>query len=93
MWTEMPKKSKGKPVNKDRFISKMFLRGDSVVIVLRNPLGGPGKGWFLCFASLSPRVCRTIWRQFFLMEPYCFFSNVLLCRSSGRSSGSREALA
>mmetsp|Transcript_1880 Transcript_1880/g.3104 ORF Transcript_1880/g.3104 Transcript_1880/m.3104 type:complete len:143 (+) Transcript_1880:478-906(+) len=44
MWTEMPKKSKGKPVNKDRFISKMFLRGDSVVLVLRNPLGGPGKG-------------------------------------------------
>jgi hypothetical protein len=24
-------------VNKDRFISKMFLRGDSVIIVLRNP--------------------------------------------------------
>ncbi|WFD40150.1 mRNA splicing protein [Malassezia japonica] len=30
MWTEV------KPVNKDRFISKMFLRGDSVVLVLRN---------------------------------------------------------
>lgn len=26
-----------KPVNKDRFISKMFLRGDSVVLVLKNP--------------------------------------------------------
>ncbi|CAN1292568.1 Probable small nuclear ribonucleoprotein Sm D2 [Linum perenne] len=25
------------PVNKDRFISKMFLRGDSVILVLRNP--------------------------------------------------------
>ncbi|KAK3020843.1 hypothetical protein RJ639_045525, partial [Escallonia herrerae] len=41
MWTEMPKTGKGKkkalPVNKDRFISKMFLRGDSVIIVLRNP--------------------------------------------------------
>ena len=41
MWTEVPKKGKGvkkaKPVNKDRFISKMFLRGDSVIIVLRNP--------------------------------------------------------
>ncbi|KAL7753230.1 mRNA splicing protein [Sorochytrium milnesiophthora] len=40
MWTEIPKKSKGvkksKPVNKDRFISKMFLRGDSVILVLRN---------------------------------------------------------
>ena len=43
MWTEMPKsgkgqKKKGKPVNKDRYISKMFLRGDSVILVLKNPL-------------------------------------------------------
>lgn len=43
MWTELPKsgkglKKKGKPVNKDRFISKMFLRGDSVILVLKNPL-------------------------------------------------------
>ncbi|KAJ0674274.1 putative small nuclear ribonucleoprotein Sm D2 [Helianthus annuus] len=30
-------KKKALPVNKDRFISKMFLRGDSVIIVLRNP--------------------------------------------------------
>lgn len=41
MWTEVPKTGKGKkgsaPVNKDRFISKMFLRGDSVIMVLRNP--------------------------------------------------------
>lgn len=39
MWTEIPKgtKGKGKAVNKDRFISKMFLRGDSVIIVLKNP--------------------------------------------------------
>ncbi|GKE42216.1 coatomer subunit delta-like protein [Tanacetum coccineum] len=39
--TEVPKTGKGKkkalPVNKDRYISKMFLRGDSVIIVLRNP--------------------------------------------------------
>lgn len=39
MWTETPKKEKGKkagkPINKDRFISKMFLRGDSVILVLR----------------------------------------------------------
>lgn len=37
MWTETPRKAngeKGRPVNKDRFISKMFLRGDSVIIVL-----------------------------------------------------------
>ena len=42
MWTETPKSGKGKkkqqPVNRDRFISKMFLRGDSVIIVLKNPL-------------------------------------------------------
>lgn len=41
MWTEVPKSGKGKksgkPVNKDRFVSKLFLRGDSVVLVLRNP--------------------------------------------------------
>ncbi|XP_046629453.1 probable small nuclear ribonucleoprotein Sm D2 [Neodiprion virginianus] len=42
MWTELPRTGKGKkkakPVNKDRFISKMFLRGDSVILVLKNPL-------------------------------------------------------
>merc|ERR1711981_860438 len=39
MWTEIPHggKKKAKPVNKDRFISKLFLRGDSVILVLRNP--------------------------------------------------------
>eukprot|EP00775_Hariotina_reticulata_P011134 gene11134-11287_t len=40
MWTEIPKSGKGqkgRPVNRDRFISKMFLRGDSVILVLRNP--------------------------------------------------------
>ena len=40
MWTENPKKGKGKkakPVNKDRYVAKMFLRGDSVILVLRNP--------------------------------------------------------
>ncbi|KZT06876.1 Sm-like ribonucleoprotein [Laetiporus sulphureus 93-53] len=36
MWTEMPKGKNKKPVNKDRFISKMFLRGDSVILILRN---------------------------------------------------------
>ncbi|XP_045407787.1 small nuclear ribonucleoprotein Sm D2-like [Lemur catta] len=42
MWTEVPKSGKGKkkskPVNKDRYISKMFLRRDSVIVVLRNSL-------------------------------------------------------
>jgi small nuclear ribonucleoprotein D2 len=41
VWTETPKTGKGKkkakPINKDRYISKMFLRGDSVILVLRNP--------------------------------------------------------
>lgn len=35
MWTETPRTGKGskaKPVNKDRFVSKMFLRGDTVVL-------------------------------------------------------------
>ncbi|KAF2102718.1 small nuclear ribonucleoprotein Sm D2, partial [Rhizodiscina lignyota] len=31
MWTETSNK---KPVNKDRYISKLFLRGDSVILVL-----------------------------------------------------------
>ena len=47
MWTEVPKTGKGKkkarPVNKDRFISKMFLRGDSVILVLKNPLAAPSQ--------------------------------------------------
>mmetsp|Transcript_38135 Transcript_38135/g.65883 ORF Transcript_38135/g.65883 Transcript_38135/m.65883 type:complete len:114 (+) Transcript_38135:39-380(+) len=41
MWTDVPKSGKGakksKPVNKERYISKMFLRGDSVILVLKNP--------------------------------------------------------
>ncbi|CDO54783.1 similar to Saccharomyces cerevisiae YLR275W SMD2 Core Sm protein Sm D2, part of heteroheptameric complex that is part of the spliceosomal U1, U2, U4, and U5 snRNPs [Geotrichum candidum] len=39
MWTETPRNAngkKGKPVNRDRFISKMFLRGDSVILVLKS---------------------------------------------------------
>lgn len=39
LWTETVKtargKTKGKPM--DRFIPKMFLRGDSVIVVVRNP--------------------------------------------------------
>jgi len=42
MWTEEPRPGKGKKkakaVNKDRFISKMFLRGDAVVLIVRNPI-------------------------------------------------------
>lgn len=38
MWTEATRNSKGKKgpaVQRDRYISKMFLRGDGVIIVLR----------------------------------------------------------
>ena len=44
MWTEMPKKGKGKrarPQYKERYIPKLFLRGDSVIIVIKNPKWGP----------------------------------------------------
>ena len=41
MWTEQSKggkgKSRGSAVNKDRYISKMFLRGDSVILIVSNP--------------------------------------------------------
>lgn len=40
LWTELSKGGKGKkaqPKNKERFINKMFLRGDSVILVLKNP--------------------------------------------------------
>lgn len=38
VWTEMPKKGKhGKPMTKTRYIPKMFLRGDSVIYILKNP--------------------------------------------------------
>ncbi|KAI9221525.1 small nuclear ribonucleoprotein Sm D2 [Blastocladiella britannica] len=42
IWSEVPKAAVGKPagkrkpVTKDRYISKMFLRGDSVILVVRN---------------------------------------------------------
>ncbi|KAJ3444448.1 small nuclear ribonucleoprotein sm d2 [Anaeramoeba flamelloides] len=47
LWTERPKKKKKKkknnktkqqqPQNKDRFLKKLFIRGDSVIIILKNP--------------------------------------------------------
>lgn len=41
MWTEYSKGGKGRKrgtaVNKDRYVSKMFLRGDSVILVVSNP--------------------------------------------------------
>jgi len=45
-WTEGGAKGKGakkaKSVNKDRFIPKLFIRGDGVILVLKNPLGPDG---------------------------------------------------
>jgi small nuclear ribonucleoprotein (snRNP)-like protein len=41
VWTEAGRKDKGKasaqPKNKDRKIRKLFLRGDCVVMVVKNP--------------------------------------------------------
>ena len=41
MWTETSKGGKGKQrgtaVNKERFVSKLFLRGDSVILIVSNP--------------------------------------------------------
>ncbi|CAH1372093.1 hypothetical protein MTP99_013587 [Tenebrio molitor] len=41
MWTEEQRKGKGKqpkkPVYKERFMQKVFLRGDSIMIILKNP--------------------------------------------------------
>lgn len=38
LWTETSKtKRNAKPQTKERFISKMFLRGDSVILVVKNP--------------------------------------------------------
>lgn len=42
IWIFISGQKKGKPVNKDRFIAKMFLRGDSVILVLKNPLAAAG---------------------------------------------------
>ncbi|KAK1863767.1 hypothetical protein I4F81_006321 [Pyropia yezoensis] len=37
MWVEYPKGASSRSVSRDRVISKLFLRGDSVVLVVRNP--------------------------------------------------------
>jgi len=47
MWTETSKGGKGKTrgsaINKDRYVSKMFLRGDSVILVVNNPAAALAK--------------------------------------------------
>ena len=46
MWTEFSKggsnRKRGTAVNKDRYVSKMFLRGDSVILVVSNPVALAG---------------------------------------------------
>ena len=39
VWTDRNSQNESKtpPSNKDRFISKLFLRGDSIILVLKNP--------------------------------------------------------
>jgi len=48
MWTEYSKggknKQRGTAMNKDRFVSKMFLRGDSVILVVSNPAALAAQG-------------------------------------------------
>lgn len=51
-WTKAPKSGKGKkskPVNKDGYISKMFLHVDLVIMVLQNPLIARKWGLPLCW--------------------------------------------
>eukprot|EP00826_Nyctotherus_ovalis_P016263 TRINITY_DN1469_c0_g2_i1.p5 TRINITY_DN1469_c0_g2~~TRINITY_DN1469_c0_g2_i1.p5 ORF type:complete len:105 (+),score=31.57 TRINITY_DN1469_c0_g2_i1:1591-1905(+) len=39
-WTERPKGNKGKkakPMNRERYFKKLLLRGDSVILVVKNP--------------------------------------------------------
>ena len=48
MWTETSKGGKGQTrgmaINKDRYVSKMFLRGDSVIVIVSNPAALAGEG-------------------------------------------------
>lgn len=40
VWMEYPRGNKGrkaKPVQKERYLSKLFLRGDSVILIVRKP--------------------------------------------------------
>lgn len=38
LWTEKNSKDKTQTINKERFISKLFLRGDSVIVILKAPV-------------------------------------------------------
>lgn len=36
-WTEIPKGKNANPIKRDRNLGKIFLRGDSVVLVVKSP--------------------------------------------------------
>ncbi|KAK4873418.1 hypothetical protein RN001_015447 [Aquatica leii] len=40
MWTELPRKGKGKciAVTQDRFLPKLFVRGDCIIVVVAKPV-------------------------------------------------------
>ncbi|KAF5297354.1 hypothetical protein FQR65_LT01284 [Abscondita terminalis] len=40
MWTELPRKGKGKSiaVTHDRYLPKLFIRGDSIILVVAKPV-------------------------------------------------------
>merc|ERR1711879_982781 len=73
MWTEVPKKGKGqkkaKPINKDRFIKNMFLRGtaSSSSSATRWPLPPPSPS-----PPLPPNARRAAEENFLYTEPRGF---------------------
>ncbi|KAM0863774.1 hypothetical protein ACQ4PT_044405 [Festuca glaucescens] len=87
MWTEVPKTGKGKkkalPVNKDRFISKMFLRGDSVIIVLRNPKST----WITLHFSGFSCLCRVLGNPYVPKTPSPESKVLINCRNNKKLLG------
>ncbi|ELW61643.1 Small nuclear ribonucleoprotein Sm D2 [Tupaia chinensis] len=88
MRTEFPKngkdKKKSKPVNKDRYISKMFLHRNVGIVVLQNPLN-PGKWNFLpAIKTYSPVLPRPL---------LCDGNNNILCFSEGKPQKKNDKFA
>jgi hypothetical protein len=78
MWTDAPKAggaaAKGAGarrarVARDRFVPKMFLRGDSVILVLRNPkwMRGKGRSVFLPLVRRENGALRFLLFLFFAL--------------------------
>ena len=88
MWTETPKAGKGKkakPVNKDRFISKMFLRGDSVILGKLIIKRFPGRETFNIIVSNDFTFNST-----FSIEKYCLIDENM--RSTNKSTKLKSSL-